>query len=67
MYFFLELMNISKFRRCIFDELIENDIYGGNQSIFIVYSGQIGIQVDGLKDYTKGKYLYSMDVGVEFG
>lgn len=48
--FFLELMDVSKFRRCVFDEIIESDTKGDNKSIFIVYSGNIGVQVDGLND-----------------
>jgi len=55
--FFLSLMDVSKFRRCVFDEIIESDSNGRDKSIFIVYSGQVGVQADGLNDYTDGKYL----------
>ena len=55
MTFFLALMNVCKFRRCVFDEVIEIDNKGCYQSIYIVYTGQVGVQVDGLKDYTNSQ------------
>lgn len=43
MLFFMNMMKIASFRRCVFDEVVES-----NGKIYAVYSGQIGCLVLGL-------------------
>ena len=44
--FFVSMMKLSNFRRCVFDEIIEGD----NNKISIVYSGQIGCYVVNMRN-----------------
>lgn len=57
-------MNMSNFRRCVLDELVDED--EGNK-ISIVYSGQVALMVNNIADQLNRDQLNILEVGEEIG
>ena len=60
---FIELMEASHFRRCVFDEIIQNE----DGKISIVYTGQVGASFPNNAQYTMTDFLFFKRVGDELG